>query len=42
MIQQWLWILPAGIVFLIVIGLLWLGLFLAIRDDAQNEDKPMR
>lgn len=40
MLQQWLWILPAGIVFLIVIGLLWMGLFSAIKDE--DEDKPMR
>lgn len=42
MMQQWLWVLPAGIVFLIVIGLLWLGLCMAIRDEAQDEDRPMR
>lgn len=42
MIQQWLWVLPAGIVFLVVFGLFFWGLLLAARDEAQDEDKPMR
>lgn len=36
--HQWLWICPAGIVFLIFLALLLPGLFLS--DDPPNNDRP--